>query len=62
MNYLIFTLDHYVYKSQKGMKVFREMEDVKVKREKPVKPVKIASCKHVVVGEPYRVEAKPSES
>ena len=44
-----------------GMNVFRELENVKVKREKPVKPVKIASCKHVTVEEPYRVEAKPSE-
>ena len=28
-----------------GMKVFREIENVKTKREKPLKPVKIASCR-----------------
>ena len=32
-----------------GMKVFREIENVKTKREKPVKPVKILSCRHIPV-------------
>jgi peptidyl-prolyl cis-trans isomerase B (cyclophilin B) len=34
-----------------GMKVFREIENVKTKREKPVKPVKIVNCKHVTLTE-----------
>ena len=38
-----------------GMKVFREIENVKVKREKPVKPVKIVSCSHETVAEPFTV-------
>jgi len=38
-----------------GMKVFREIENVKVKREKPVKPVKIVSCSHETVTEPFTV-------
>jgi len=33
------------------MKVFREIENVKTKREKPVKPVKIVNCKHVTLTE-----------
>lgn len=37
------------------MKVFREIENVKVKREKPVKPVKIVSCSHETVTEPFTV-------
>ena len=38
-----------------GMKVFREIENVKVKREKPVKPIKIVSCSHETVTEPFTV-------
>ena len=37
------------------MKVFREIENVKVKREKPVKPVKIVSCVHETAKESFSV-------
>ena len=43
------------------MDIFREMEKVKVKREKPVKPVKIGACQHTLLTEPYKVKAEPAE-
>lgn len=37
------------------------MEKVKVKREKPVKPIKIGACQHTLLAEPYKVKAETAE-